>query len=298
MFSSTHSGRVTQHRCAARPEFVRCRAEPAGPQHPGRPDDRPSATLTDTPHHPGVPMSSSDTAKAVAGPFGDLGGRFMLSGRTYAAGNELGFSGMDFYFAGRGGVLGPVDASVVAYEFGFFPPERVDELWNAGCAVMSPSDAATAFLECGYTWGRIRLPDDLDHARLAELVRTVTDAAGSAPVDGPALSTAWNRVDWPDDERDAAMHAIHLMRELRGGAHVAAVHAAALDPHTAVMVNNGAGVAEFFGWPEPHPDPEPARATWQQVEDATTESVAALLDVLDDDEQAELITLARAAVPS
>ena len=79
---------------------------------------------------------------------------------------------------------------------------------------------------------------------------------------------------------------------------IAAVHAAALDPHTAVMVNNGAGVAEFFGWPEPHPDPEPARATWQQVEDATTESVAALLDVLDDDEQAELITLARAAVPS
>ncbi len=243
-------------------------------------------------------MSTSDTAQAVAGPFGDLGGRFMLSGRTYATGNELGFSGMDFYFAGRGGVLGPVDASVVAHEFGFFPLARLDELWSAGCAVMAPEDAATAFLECGYAWGRARLPEDLDHARLAELVRRITDTAVGAPADGPALSAAWNRVPWPDDERDAALHAIHLMRELRGGAHVAAVHAAGLDPHLAVMVVNGAAGAEFFGWPEPHPDPEPARATWQQVEAATNESVAARLAVLDDAEQLELIALARAAVPS
>ena len=243
-------------------------------------------------------MSSSDTAKAVAGPFGDLGGRFMLSGRTYATGNDLGFQGMDFYFAGRGGVLGPVDASVVTHEFGFFPPERVSELWSSGCAVMAPEDAATAFLGCGYSWGRARLPETLDHARLAELVRRVTDAAVDAPVDGSALSAAWNRVAWPDDERDAALHAIHLMRELRGGAHVAAVHAAAFDPHLAVMVDNGAPGAEFFGWAEPHPDPEPARATWQQVEAATNDSVAALLEVLDDDEQAELVGLARAAVPT
>ena len=243
-------------------------------------------------------MSSIETAEAVAGPFGDLGGRFMLSGRTYATGNELGFDGMDFYFAGRGGVLGPVEASVVAYEFGFFPVDRLSELWASGCAVMAPEHAAAAFLDCGYAWGRARLPEDLDHARLAELVRTVTDAAVAAPVDGPALSAAWNRVPWPDDERDAAMHAIHLMRELRGGAHVAAVHAADLDPHLAVMVVNGPAGAEFFGWPEPHPDPEPARARWHAVEAATNESVAALLDVLDDAEQAELITLARAAVPS
>ncbi|MDQ2679396.1 MAG: hypothetical protein M3Y51_11680 [Actinomycetota bacterium] len=243
-------------------------------------------------------MSSSDTAQAVAGPFGDLGGRFMLSGRTYATGNDLGFEGMDFYFTGRGGVLGPVDASVVAHEFGFFPFDRLSELWSAGCAVMAPEDAAAAFLECGYAWGRVRLPEGLDHARLAELVRRVTDSAVDGPVGGPALSSAWNRVPWPDDERDAALHAIHLMRELRGGAHVAAVHAAGFDPHLAVMVNNGAAGAEFFGWPEPHPDPEPAREQWHRVEVATNDAVAARLDVLDDDEQAELIALAHAAVPT
>lgn len=239
-------------------------------------------------------MSTADTARAVAGPFGDLGGRFMLSGRTYAAGNELGFEGLDFYFAGRAGVLGAVAASVVADELGFFEPGRVRELWTAAQSVMSPEDAAAAYLACGYDWGRARLPEGLDHARLAELVRRVTDAA----TDGPALSSAWNAVAWPADDVDAALHAIHLMRELRGGEHVAAVHAAGMDPHLAVMVDQGQGGAEFFGWDAPHPDPEPAREQWLQVEAATNDAVAARLEVLDDGEQLELIALATAAVPT
>lgn len=239
-------------------------------------------------------MSTADTARAVAGPFGDLGGRFMLSGRTYAAGNEAGFMGLNFYFAGRGGVLGPVDAAVVAHEFGFFAPAHVQEHWDSGLAVMAPEGAAAAFLNCGYEWGRARLPEDLDHARLAELVRRVTDAA----TDGPALSSAWNAVPWPQDDVDAGLHAIHLMRELRGGEHVAAVHAAGLDPHLAVMVDQGQGGAEFFGWDAPHPDPEPARELWAQVEAATNDAVAARLEVLDEAEQVELIALATAAVPT
>ncbi len=240
-------------------------------------------------------MTTADTARAVAGPFGDLGGRFMLSGRTYGAGNEAGFEGLDFYFAGRAGVLGAVDGSVVVHELGFFEPTRVTELWNSALTVMPPEEASAAFLACGYDWGRARLPEDLDHARLAELVRRVTDAAGDDP---SPLSAAWNRVDWPTDDVDAAMHAIHLMRELRGGAHVAAVHAAGMDPHLAVMVNTGQGGAEFFGWEAPHPDPEPARAQWLAVEEATNDAVAALLEVLDEGEQIELIALATAAVPT
>lgn len=240
------------------------------------------------------PLSALQTASAVADPFGDLGGRFMLSGRTYGAGNQLGFAGLDFYFVGRGGVLGDVDASVVIDEFGFFAPTQVEENWNAGRTVMAPDEAAAAFLGCGYEWGRARLPDGLDHARLAELVRTVTDAA----VDGADLSSAWNRQPWPDHDVDAALHGIHLMRELRGGAHVAAVHAAGLDPHAAVMVRSGQGGAEFFGWTAPHPDPDAACAAWLEVESATDAAVATLLEVLDEDERRELVELATAAVPA
>src|SRR4051794_32804333 len=73
--------------------------------------------------HRGMGMTSQGTdadgptgeelATALAVPIGDLGGRFMLSGRTYGTGAGLGFSGLDFYFCGRAGVLGPVDADVV-----------------------------------------------------------------------------------------------------------------------------------------------------------------------------------------
>lgn len=239
-------------------------------------------------------MSAHDTARQLADPFGDLGGRFMLSGRTYQRGAELGFSGIDFYFCGRAGVLGDVDADVVAYELGFFEPGYLAAGWERGATAMSRNDAARAFMTCGYEWGRARLPATLDAARLAELVRRVADGAP----DRSRLSSAWRAWPWPDDERDAALHAIHLMRELRGGAHVTAVHDAGLDPHVAVMVRAGAGGADFFGWPEPHPDPEPARDTWQSAEAATDDAVAAALAVLDDAEQAELVTLAHAAVPT
>ena len=80
-------------------------------------------------------LSPEDLATALAGPIGDLGGRFMLSGRTYGTGAGLGFSGLDFYFCGRAGVLGPVDADVVTHELGFFEPHNVRTQWESGLAV-------------------------------------------------------------------------------------------------------------------------------------------------------------------
>ena len=238
---------------------------------------------------------SEQLATELAVPIGDLGGRFMLSGRTYAAGAELGFSGLDFYFCGRAGVLGPVDADIVVHELGFFEPTNVRTLWEAGLAVMAPEQAAAHFLDCGYAWGRARLPEDLPAGRLAELARAVTDGTGT---EQPALFQAWNRVEWPEADVDRALHAIHLLRELRGGQHVRAAHELSLDPHQAVLLQTGVGNAELFGWSAPHPDPEACRATWEQVEAATNAGVVAALAVLDPDEQLELLALALRAVPA
>lgn len=239
-------------------------------------------------------FSPQDLATALAGPIGDLGGRFMLSGRTYGTGAGLGFSGLDFYFCGRAGVLGPVDADVVTYELGFFEPHNVRTQWEAGLTVMDPHQAARHFLDCGYEWGRARLPEDLPAGRLAELARTVTDPL----VDQPALFTAWNTLPWPDADVDRALHAIHLLRELRGGQHVRAAHTTGLDPHRAVLLQTGEGNAELFGWSAPHPDPSTCRDTWEQAEQLTNEGVVAALSVLDPAEQLELVELARAAVPA
>jgi len=250
--------------------------------------------------HATTDPSAAQLATELAVPIGDLGGRFMLSGRTYATGAELGFSGLDFYFCGRAGVLGAVDADVVVHELGFFEPTNVRTLWEAGLAVMAPEQAAAHFLDCGYAWGRARLPEDLPAGRLAELARAITDgtATATATDEQPALFQAWNRVDWPEADVDRALHAIHLLRELRGGQHVRAAHALGLDPHQAVLLQTGVGNAELFGWPAPHPDPEPCRATWEQVEAATNAGVVAALAVLDEAQQRELLALARRAVPA
>lgn len=238
-------------------------------------------------------MTAATTASELAEPVYDVGGRFMLDGATFARGAQLGLDGMVFYFAGRGGVLGDVDATTVIDEFGVFEPSTVATNWAAGREVMAPEQSAREFLACGHTWGREHLPEGLDAARLAELARRVTDAAGD---DAPALFLAWRRQPWPSDDRAAALHAIHLLRELRGGLHVRAMRDAGLAPHDAVVVRQGEGMATLFGWSEPHPDPAAARATWESAEQDTNDAMAALLDVLDGAEQAELVTLLRAAV--
>ena len=63
-----------------------------------------------------------------------VGSHFMLDGNTYKRGAELGFQGLDFYATGRGGVLGDVDADVVAAAFAFFEPGQVRTQWDAGRA--------------------------------------------------------------------------------------------------------------------------------------------------------------------
>lgn len=239
--------------------------------------------------------SAEQLATELAVPIGDLGGRFMLSGRTYGTGAGLGFSGLDFYFCGRAGVLGPVDAGVVVHELGFFEPGNVRTQWESGLAVMDPHEAARHFLDCGYEWGRARLPEDLPAARLGELTRAVTDATGD---EQPALFRAWNAVAWPDADVDRGLHAIHLLRELRGGQHVRAAHETGLDPHRAVLLHTGEANAELFGWAPPHPDPSDSRDTWDLTERITNEGVVAALAVLEPAEQIELLELARRAVPA
>ena len=57
-------------------------------------------------------------------------GGFMTDAATYARGAELGFDGLDFYAAGRGGALGDVHADVVVAALVFFAPGLVHESWN------------------------------------------------------------------------------------------------------------------------------------------------------------------------
>jgi hypothetical protein len=235
-------------------------------------------------------MDPTEVAETCAPVIVGLPARFMFDGATYARGGDLGFDGIDFYVAGRGGALGEVEGAVVAAAFVFFHPGTIVERWDRGRTVMPPIEAAHAFASCLDAWAGAHLGDGVDYGRLAELEAKVIDAASTA---GAPLFAAWAVLPEPTEAKALVLHRMHVLREWRGAIHGAAVVTSGLDPLDAVMVRSP-GMAGLFGWPEPHPDPEPHRNEWDDVEAATNRTVARAFGALDPSERAEFVELAQA----
>ncbi|MCU1389898.1 MAG: hypothetical protein JWL72_3236, partial [Ilumatobacteraceae bacterium] len=187
---------------------------------------------------------STATAEATASAVGGLSSGFMLDGATYKKGAELGFQGIDFYFAGRGGVLGDVDGDVVASAMMFFAPTTVCAAWTNSTDVLSRAGASAAFADCMANWAHAHLGDEVDWARLAELAGKIVD---SATVAGAPLFAAWRTSFTSDDPVVLAIHRMNLLRELRMARHGAAVVALALDPADAVR-HRTPQMLGIFGW--------------------------------------------------
>lgn len=234
-------------------------------------------------------MDATAAATATATAVSAIGGRFMLDGNTYKRGAELGFQGIDFYIAGRGGVLGDVDADVVSAAFTFFEPTAVRTLWEQGRAVMSPADAATEFAACAAAWAEAHVPDDLDAARLAELAGQVV--AGARPACAPVFA-GWRALPIPSSAKAAAVHQMNALRELRNGLHGAAVVSAGLTPIQALSVRTPQMVA-MSGWAEAV-DTDGLLPIWETAEENTNRAMAHAFDAIDDAERVELVELANA----
>ena len=88
-------------------------------------------------------LSAHDTIRQSYDPIHDIGSIIYLSPDTFARAAEWGWSNpFSFYFAGRGGVLGDVGASVVAATFGWFNPDIVNNMFPEGAAVAGARGAA------------------------------------------------------------------------------------------------------------------------------------------------------------
>jgi hypothetical protein len=236
-------------------------------------------------------MDPEEAARQTAPVIVSLPAGFMLDAATYVRGAELGFDGIDFYVAGRGGALGEVDGSVVAAAFVFFHPATIVERWDRGRCVMPPAESAHAFASCLDAWSAAHLSDTVDYLRLAELEGKLIAAASRA---GAPLFAAWAALPEPQDPKALALHRMNVLREWRGAVHGAAVVASAIEPLEAVMVRTPA-MAGLFGWPEPYPDPEPHHDVWEQAEAATNRVVGRAISSLPDTERAQLVELALAA---
>ena len=237
--------------------------------------------------------STAESVHLLAAPVGDIGGRWMLDPDVLSAGKSAGYpNGYAYYFAGRGGVLGDVDADVVRSALGFFEPSLLRKMWDAGIAVEGARAAAARYGAACAGWGRTRLAGFADAARVADLIRHVIDSVD--PI-GMPLFAGWRSEPRPEDPPALAYFTTHVLRELRLGSHIAAVVATGIAPREAMLISGGESNAQQFGWTEPFPDVAHLVATRADAEGITDEIMVRHFDqALNADESAELLDLVMA----
>jgi hypothetical protein len=231
-------------------------------------------------------MDALAAATSTAAAVSTVGSHFMLDGKTYERGAELGFQGLDFYVTGRGGVLGDVDADVVSAAFTFFEPGAIRTLWDQGRGVLPADRASQEFAACCATWAEAHVPDDVDAGRAAELAGQVVQSAR------PACATVFagfRALPVPASPKAAAVHQMNALRELRLGLHGAAVVSCGLTPLQAVSVRSPQ-MAPLFGWTE-LADVSDLHGRWEEAEDRTNQAMAHAYEGLDDAGRDELVAL-------
>ena len=211
---------------------------------------------------------------------------------TSARGRDLGLRTMHFYFLGRGGVLGDVEAPVVASAFGYFKPAHVERMWDEARAIAEPRATARAYLECCAAFGRACLGEVEGLDAFCEAAAAINDAADPT---GLALYAGISAEPLADDAPGRALQLASVLRELRGSAHLLAVVASGLDSNVAHLIRRPEAFTAF-GW---EADEAPAvsdadRAKLDAAEALTGELIAPVFSVLDDaDRRAMVGTLER-----
>jgi hypothetical protein len=191
-------------------------------------------------------LSSRETVLAVSRTIHNVGTTWMIDDEVARQGKQHGYGdGLQFYFAGRGGVLGDVDASVVAAAMGFWEPGKVRARWEEGVAVAGASQAARRYAQACADWGEKHLAGVEGGERLVALAEKLVAAVDVA---GLPLFAGWRSMPRPAPGPGRLIHLVHLLREMRGGMHLVAVAAAGLSPLEAMLTSDGEGQARYFGW--------------------------------------------------
>lgn len=241
-------------------------------------------------------MTPIETAAALAGPVGDLGGRFMMDPATFARAGEIDFpAGFEYYALGRLGVLGNVDPAVIAAAGVFFEPALVTTLWVEGRTHGDPMAVARHYAAACQAWGRDNLGAVPGLARIAELVEAVVTVA---PAAGAPIFAGWRAMPRPDDPPGRTYQLLHVLREFRFGMHALAVLAEGLTPLEAVLAGpGGEGNARVFGWSGPFaPVSDEVRQRRAAAENRTDVLAARAFAALTDAERSELVEAVQALV--
>jgi hypothetical protein len=215
---------------------------------------------------------------------------FMLDEATIERGKAFGIHPRAYYFGGRGGVLGDVDADVVTAAFGLWHPGMVRRFWEEAIGTSTAAALADDYAALLGAWGRDRLGDGDGLERLAELAERVAAAADPA---GLALFAGWRALPLPDDPLARVAQLLMVLREHRGGLYIAAVLSQGLTPLETILTAGGADHARFHGWREelPEIDEDRCRAAREKAEQITDTLDTHPYETLPETDLDEFVTL-------
>jgi hypothetical protein len=229
------------------------------------------------------------------------------------------------YFASRSAPMGAVSADTVIATFYNFRPDLVAGAMAGAWTATTPEVVLRARAEAADAALRRMLGDAVDSEEMERAATLVRRAAVRATTDraGRPLFAGHAGLDWPEASHLVVWHGQTLLREYRGDGHIAALVVHGLDPVEALVMHAASGevpvsfLRSSRGWtdeewqagverlrvrglleqadgdgPVPPLTPE-GTALRQAIEDRTDELSVHAYQALDDDECAELRTLAR-----
>jgi hypothetical protein len=250
-------------------------------------------------------MSTADYDAALAAvqstsvPIHDIGTAIYLSPDIFAWAAEWGWTNpFAFYFAGRGGMLGEVNADVVTSALGWFEPDAVKAMFKEGTAPAGAPAAAARMAEAHSMWGQKHFAEV---EGLDEMVGVTEEMVDGLEGSGIPVFVGWRDAERSESAAGRAAQLMQILREWRGGLHLVATTAVGLAPLEAILTNEGPGQATFFGWPEPFPDCAAIRSKHDEAETITDRLCASgLADALSADKYATFergVRALRAATP-
>lgn len=157
----------------------------------------------------------------------------------------LGLDGGQGYFASRSAAMGPVGPEVVAATFFNFNPELVRAALPAAWDVATPEQILEARFAAAEASLRTYLGDLAEQAELAEITDLVERAAAAARPEGRPLYAAHAALPRPTEPLQRFWHAVTLVREHRGDAHVAALALSGLSAPEVLVLDVAGGTARL-----------------------------------------------------
>ena len=249
---------------------------------------------TDTTGAPSASATAAETIERVFKPIQQFTRGWMMSPATDRYGAEV--LGLDrprqFWIVGRAGVMGSCTAEVAAAAIAFHALDHVREAWDNLPPGRTHLEVAEHYLGRIAAWGDEALAafDAGRMARLDELGRRII-AAASPSLGG--LFAGWRAMPVPDGVGARVALTTHVLRELRGAAHLNAVLATGLSPLDAILASTnapprtGPEYAERMGFVGPFRDPAEVRDARREAEATTAKMLEPCFGVLSPAELAE-----------